>query len=109
MALSPEDKGDVKRHLGKALANKVSKVTNDKRMQKALPGSGRTQEIADQVRAKHFKMSGQTKKTKASFIDRLEAHKREAASFDDGTWKPSKKGETFIQALERHKSQREFD
>jgi hypothetical protein len=30
MALSKEDKGDVKRHLGKALANKVSKVTRDK-------------------------------------------------------------------------------
>jgi hypothetical protein len=29
MALTPEDKGDVKKHLGKALANKVSKVTRD--------------------------------------------------------------------------------
>lgn len=30
MALSPEDKGDVKKAFGKALANKVSKVTKDK-------------------------------------------------------------------------------
>jgi len=30
MALSREDKGDVKNALGKALANKVSKVTRDK-------------------------------------------------------------------------------
>lgn len=29
MALSHEDKKDVKTHLGKALANKVSKVTRD--------------------------------------------------------------------------------
>lgn len=29
MALTPEDKKDVKTHLGKALANKVSKVTRD--------------------------------------------------------------------------------
>lgn len=30
--ISPEDKKDVKNHLGKALANKVSKVTNDSKM-----------------------------------------------------------------------------
>lgn len=29
MALTPEDKKDVKTHLGKALANKVSSVTKD--------------------------------------------------------------------------------
>ena len=29
MALSKEDKHDVKTHMGKALANKVSKVTRD--------------------------------------------------------------------------------
>ncbi|MFA5937532.1 MAG: hypothetical protein WC822_06680 [Candidatus Paceibacterota bacterium] len=29
MALTPEDKKDVKTHLGKALANKVSSVTRD--------------------------------------------------------------------------------
>lgn len=52
------------------------------------------------------KMPG--KKSKKSFIERLEAHKAEAASFDNGTWKPSKKGESFIQALERHKGQTEF-
>jgi hypothetical protein len=30
MALNKEDKADVKQHMGKALANKVSKVTKDK-------------------------------------------------------------------------------
>lgn len=30
MALSHEDKKDVQKHMGKALANKVSKVTRDK-------------------------------------------------------------------------------
>ncbi len=30
MALSREDKGDVKNALGKAVANKISKVTNDR-------------------------------------------------------------------------------
>ena len=30
MALSPEDKQDVKNHMGKALANKVSKATRDR-------------------------------------------------------------------------------
>lgn len=32
MALSNEDKKDVKTHLGKALAKKVGKVTNDRKM-----------------------------------------------------------------------------
>jgi hypothetical protein len=49
------------------------------------------------------------KKMKPSFIEKLEEHKREARSFDDGTWKPSRKGQTFIQALEEHKSKHEFD
>jgi len=31
MALNKEDKADVSRSMGKALANKVSKVTNDRR------------------------------------------------------------------------------
>lgn len=35
MALSKEDHGDVKTHLGKALANKISKVTNDSKMSKS--------------------------------------------------------------------------
>lgn len=30
MAISKEDKKDVQKHMGKALANKVSKVTRDK-------------------------------------------------------------------------------
>lgn len=42
MALSPEDKGDVKKHLGKALANKVSDATRDHsgKMRKVYPGGG---------------------------------------------------------------------
>ena len=32
MTLSNEDKKDVQNHMGKALANKVSKVTNDSKM-----------------------------------------------------------------------------
>lgn len=47
--------------------------------------------------------------SKGGFIERLEAHKKEAQSFDNGTWKPKRKGQTFIQALEEHKSHREFD
>jgi len=37
--ISPEDKKDVKTHLGKALAKKVSKVTDDSRMKYHIPGS----------------------------------------------------------------------
>ena len=84
MALSNEDKKDVKTHMGKALAKKVAKVTNDK------------------------KMKGKKMAAKGGFIKKLEAHKAKGRSFDDGTWKPSKKGETFIQALERHKADRRF-
>lgn len=58
MALSNEDKKDVKGAFGKAIANKVSKVTRDR----ALPGSGRTQEIANRIKAKYDKSSGQTRK-----------------------------------------------
>ncbi len=44
-----------------------------------------------------------------SFMKRLDAHKAEAASFDNGNWKPKYKGQSFIQALEEHKSKRQFD
>jgi hypothetical protein len=44
------------------------------------------------------------KMKKPSFIDTLEAHKAEAASFDNGTWKPKYKGQSFIDALEAHKA-----
>lgn len=40
MALSREDKGDVQTHLGKALANKVSKVTKDRHMHVVGQGHG---------------------------------------------------------------------
>lgn len=46
--------------------------------------------------------------SKGGFIEKLEKHKAEGASFDNGTWKPSKKGESFIQALERHKADKRF-
>lgn len=41
MALSNEDHKDVKNHLGKALANKVSKVTRDKNHPQAYSINGR--------------------------------------------------------------------
>ena len=44
----------------------------------------------------------------SKFIKKLEAHKKKAAAFERGTWKPSHKGESFIDALERHKSQSMF-
>lgn len=43
MAISKEDKHDVKTHMGKALANKVAKVTRDSRMMKKVPASYRTE------------------------------------------------------------------
>lgn len=36
MAISKEDKADVKKHLGKALAKKVAKVTDDSKMKKSF-------------------------------------------------------------------------
>jgi len=53
------------------------------------------------------KISGKMS-SKGGFIEKLEKHKAEGASFDNGTWKPSKKGESFIQALERHKADKRF-
>ena len=43
-----------------------------------------------------------------SFIKKLEAHKAKERSFDDGTWKPKRKGQSFIEALEEHKRDSEF-
>lgn len=62
MALNNEDKKDVQKHMGKALANKVSKVTKD--------GSGRTQEIANQIKAKANKSSGQVTKDGSTKLSR---------------------------------------
>lgn len=50
------------------------------------------------------KMKHKSMASKGGFIERLEAHKAEGNSFDNGTWKPTRKGESFIQALERHKA-----
>ncbi len=36
MALSHEDKKDVQKHMGKALANKVGKVTKDNKFKKRV-------------------------------------------------------------------------
>lgn len=44
MALNNEDKRDVAKHMGKALANKVAKVTRDKKSYITAP-SGRKFEI----------------------------------------------------------------
>lgn len=82
MALNKEDKADVSRAFGKKAASAVSRATRDSKS-KALKG----------------KMGG-----KGSFIEELEAHKARGASFDNGTWKPAHKGQTFIQALEAHKA-----
>lgn len=41
------------------------------------------------------------------FIKKLEHQKTKRASFDNGTWKPSHKGETFEQALDRSKWEHE--
>ncbi len=49
------------------------------------------------------------KDNRVSFTKQLEDHKAEGASFDNGTWKPKYKGQSFIQALEEHKSKRQFD
>ena len=52
MALNNEDKKDVQKHMGKALANKVSKVTKDKKYITAP--SGRKFEITKStVRGHH--------------------------------------------------------
>lgn len=37
-------------------------------------------------------------------IAHIEKQKKDQEMFDRGGWKPSKKGETFIQALEKHKA-----
>ena len=52
----------------------------------------------------HDKQAKKAKAGKPSFIDELEAHKAEGASFDSGTWKPKHKGQSFIDALEAHKA-----
>lgn len=53
MALSKEDKNDVKRAYGKALANKVSKVTKDKgrkvKLSDAFPGESRMDKLKSRV------------------------------------------------------------
>lgn len=118
MALSNEDKKDVKGAMGKALANKVAKVTRDSTHKVGYPehisawekkhsGGDAFKRAATGLAKRQVKEY--TGKKSGSFTTRLEAHKAEGKSFDDGTWKPKKKGESFIQALERHKSRREFD
>lgn len=85
------------------------KVYIKEKMSKKMPHNPlKYSKEIEKLRAKPDHTRKGYKPDKGSFIDRLEAHKREAASFDNGTWKPSKKGESFINALERHKSQREF-
>jgi hypothetical protein len=49
MALSKEDKGDVKHAMGKALANKVSKVTRDRYITMPSGGTGRVKKAGEHV------------------------------------------------------------
>ena len=174
MALSNEDKKDVQGAMGKAIANKVSKVTRDRdgyykgklkapsgkefeitkprsnpfggggswnygasaskaskdphnalhnTKSKALTSDRLVNKLLTHTEGKYsgyshhpdYKVGDDIRKKPASskskalqgkrgsFIDRLEAHKAEGQSFDNGTWKPKYKGQTFIQALEEHK------
>ena len=146
MALSNEDKGDIKKHMGKALANKVSKVTNDSYMKRwsenktDKPQSAslkkwlaQDKKVAKPKRTNYGDSEGDTataemltkqlSRTRAnnkklqlrarikqigkpkSFIDRLEAHKRNDPDAGGGP----RKGEDYIDYLERHKREgREF-
>ena len=90
--INKEDKADVKRSYGKAIANKVHKATDDSKNKGVDIGAQKRRGMA----------------SKGGFIERLEAHKAEGRSFDDGTYK-AKKGQSFTQALEAHKAKREFD
>jgi hypothetical protein len=50
------------------------------------------------------------KDTRDPFMKALDAHKAEGASFDNGTWRPKRKGQSFIEALEAHKArERDFN
>lgn len=111
--LTEKEKKEIARNKRSDIKNQTAgfpwglKVNMAKKMGKAHDPLKYSKEI-EKLRAKPDHTRKGYKPDKGSFIDRLEAHKREAASFDNGTWKPSKKGESFIDALERHKSQREF-
>lgn len=61
--LSPEDKKDVKGAYGKAIANKISKVTNDSKMKHRVPGStGRVhplqKKLMEKSSSKYSNLSG---------------------------------------------------
>lgn len=59
MALTPEDKKDVKKHMGAALANKVSKVTRDSTAKKYLSHvSERAKTSSDYSELQKFKPKG---------------------------------------------------
>ncbi len=96
MALSNEDHKDVKKAMGKALANKVAKVTMD----------GKTNLHVGGKTSHPFRQNVRVRPKSSSLIGRLESHK---ANHPDAGGKP-KKGESYIQYLERHKSEGgEFD
>jgi hypothetical protein len=103
MALQPEDKKDIKKHMGKALANKVSKVTNDSYMKRW--SENKTNKPQSASMKKWLAQDKRAAKPKP-FIDRLEAHK---ANHPDAGGKP-RKGESYIDYLERYKREdRDFN
>jgi hypothetical protein len=64
MAINNEDKGDIKKHLGKALANKVAKVTEDSRMKTYIDRKYDIQDraIMAEHKAKKDKENNRTRK-----------------------------------------------
>lgn len=48
------------------------------------------------------------KDTRDSFMKKLDARKEMQQRLDSGTWSPSHKGQTFIQAIEKHKGDNAF-
>lgn len=127
MAISKEDYLDIKKSMGAKSAKEAVKASYDRTPafksgktsgnylthSESLKKEGEYRQMAKDRASKNAKSQALSKrsggKSGGSFIDRLEAHKAEARSFDNGTWKPKRKGQTFIQALEEHKSKHEFD
>lgn len=95
MALTPEDKSDVSRSMGKALANRVSKVTKDSKWHGPRGTIGKTLAYnkSDSPEMTGFKRSYSRKiqKREKSFNKGMNAQKREGMSKD--TVKALEKGD----------------
>jgi hypothetical protein len=88
--INKEDKADVARHLGKALANKVHKVTDDSKMGKYIPEITRKSEkqMFSSIKKKGYYASPAAKKAidrsakeqDAYAKERTERYKREGLS-----------------------------